>query len=241
MEPHIDTKEILSQLDFRELYSSEVENFFDNGGEVLGQGDCPFCDDGDGSLNINLKDGHFICFCCSAGGSVTDFLMEKFGADIERVLAFCVEFAGRDEKEEKDESETQSPGSEKLSNSSSDPEKQSEGIYFERDLYLSPAFLSLGKNSIKVLIAFLDAAQGNGSGELSIPYNVLEEVYKIPRSGISRAIGELQQKKILKLVHQGGIGQGDRNRYSLSEDYILWMSEKKGSQNEKLTKSTPLE
>ena len=30
------------------------------------------------------------------------------------------------------------------------------GFYWERDLYQSDAFLSLGKNSIKVLIALLD-------------------------------------------------------------------------------------
>jgi DNA-binding transcriptional ArsR family regulator len=221
MELHIDTKEILSQLDFRKLYSSEVENFFDNGGEVLGQGDCPFCANGDGSLNVNLKDGSFICFCCSAGGSVTDFLMEKFGADIETVLAFCVEFLSRDEKEEKDELETQNPGSEKLSNTSSDPEKQSEGIYLKPEIYKSDAFLSLGKNAIKILIALMAHTRTEISDDIKLSYGVLEEKYKIGRSSIPKAISQLYEKGFINIIHRGGSGQRDKNVYRLVDDYRI--------------------
>ncbi len=80
----------------------------------------------------------------------------------------------------------------------------------------------------------MDAAGGNGSGNLSIPYNDLEEIYSIPRSSLSRAISELQEKGFLRIVHKGGVGKGDRNLYSLSGDYKNWVSEKKGAQNEEI-------
>ena len=71
------------------------------------------------------------------------------------------------------------------------------GFYWERELYQSDAFLSLGKNSIKVLIALLDSRQREKPSEaktrkgkkrkpkfvnldcLEIPYGTLTKVYKI--------------------------------------------------------------
>ncbi len=222
MKHNIDEKnEILSQLNFSEFYDSECDFFID--GKVLGEADCPLCDNEDLSLQINLVDGNFACLSCAAAGSVFDFLMKKYKANFEKVLAFLVETA-----------KNRSEGETNTEVDSSEAGKCSEGFYFERDLYRSPAFLSLGKNSVKALIAFLDTIPGNGGGELSIPHNFLEDIYKIPRSGISRAIGELQQKKFLKLVHHGGRGKGDRNFYCLSEDYKFWTPEKEGVQIENI-------
>ena len=83
------------------------------------------------------------------------------------------------------------------------------GFYWERDLYQSDAYTSLGKNSMLVLIALLDNRQREKPGRakdkkgnkripqfinldrLEIPYGTLEKVYKINRSSIPGSIDEL--------------------------------------------------
>ena len=114
------------------------------------------------------------------------------------------------------------------------------GFYWERDLYQSDAFLSLGKNSIKVLIALLDNRQREKSSmakdkkgnsrkpkfinldRLEIPYGTLEKVYKIPRSSIPRAIDELLAKGFVKISYHGGACRHDKSQYAWSDDYLLW-------------------
>jgi len=114
------------------------------------------------------------------------------------------------------------------------------GFYWERDLYQSDAFLSLGKNSIKVLIALLDNRQREKSSmakdkkgnkrkhkfinldRLEIPYGTLEKVYKIPRSSIPPAIDELLAKGFVKIRHHGGAFKHDKSKYAWSDNYLLW-------------------
>jgi hypothetical protein len=52
MDPNIDEQEILTQLDFAEHYSTELEE--SKGSDVLGEADCPFCNGEDRSLHIKL-------------------------------------------------------------------------------------------------------------------------------------------------------------------------------------------
>jgi DNA primase len=41
---------------------------------------CPFHDDHEASLSVNLKEGHFKCFACGAkGGDVVDFVKKRYG------------------------------------------------------------------------------------------------------------------------------------------------------------------
>jgi hypothetical protein len=114
------------------------------------------------------------------------------------------------------------------------------GIYIERELYQSDAFLSLGKNSFKVLIALLDnrerelprkAKDRKGTerkrgfinlDRLEIPYGVLEKVYKINRSSIPAAIDDLLAKGFIKIVHQGGAYNHDKSIYAWSDNYLIW-------------------
>ncbi len=114
------------------------------------------------------------------------------------------------------------------------------GFYWERDLYQSDAFSSLGKNSIKVLIALLDNRQREKSSmakdkkgnkrkpqfinldRLEIPYGTLEKVYKINRSSIPRAIDELLAKGFIEISYHGGACRHDKSQYALSDKYLLW-------------------
>jgi len=106
------------------------------------------------------------------------------------------------------------------------------GFYWERELYQSDAFLSLGKNSIKVLIALLDNRQrekpsdakdkkGNkrkpkfiNLDRLEVPYGTLEKVYIINRSSIPAAFDELLAKGFIKISYHGGAYKHDKNKYA---------------------------
>ena len=117
---------------------------------------------------------------------------------------------------------------------------KSGGIYIERELYQSNAFLSLGKNSMKVLIALLDNRQQEPKGKakdkkgnkrkpkfinldrLEIPYGTLEKVYKISRSNIPSAFDELLAKGFIKISYHGGACKHDKSTYAWSNNYLLW-------------------
>jgi hypothetical protein len=113
--------------------------------------------------------------------------------------------------------------------------QKSGGIFIERELYQSDAFLSLGKNAIKVLFALLDNRQmepkkkGNKQKRkfinlysLVIPYGTLEKVYKISRSNIPTAIDELLAKGFIKISYHGGACKHDKSTYAWSNNYLFW-------------------
>ena len=118
--------------------------------------------------------------------------------------------------------------------------QKSGGIYIERELYQSEAFLSLNKNAIKVLFALLDnrkkererdakTKKGNkrkprfiNLDSLIIPYGTLEKVYKISRSNIPGAIDELLAKGFIKIYYHGGACKHDKSVYAWSDNYLLW-------------------
>ncbi len=117
---------------------------------------------------------------------------------------------------------------------------KSGGFYWERELYQSNAFLSLGKNSIKVLIALLDNRQREKPSEakdkkgkkrkpqfinldrLEVPYGTLEKVYKMNRSSIPAAFDELLAKGFINVSYHGGACKHDKNKYAWSDNYLLW-------------------
>lgn len=118
--------------------------------------------------------------------------------------------------------------------------KKGGGIFIERELFQSRAFLSLNKNSMKVLFALLDNRQreperkakdkkGNkrkpkfsNLDRLEIPYGTLVKVYKISRSNIPAAIDELLAKGFIKISYHGGACKHDKSTYALSDNYLLW-------------------
>jgi len=117
---------------------------------------------------------------------------------------------------------------------------KSGGFYWERELYQSDAFLSLNKNSIKVLIALLDVRQREPQREakdrkgnkrkpkfinldcLEIPYETLVKVYKISRSSIPDALDKLLAKGFIRISHHGGACKHDKSKYAWSDNYLLW-------------------
>ncbi len=117
------------------------------------------------------------------------------------------------------------------------------GFYWGRELYQSDAFLSMGKNSRMVVIALLDNRQREKPSEakdrkgnkrkpiftnldcLEVPYGTLEKVYKINRSSIPSAFDELLAKGFIKISYHGGACKHDKNKYALSDDYLLWTPE----------------
>lgn len=114
------------------------------------------------------------------------------------------------------------------------------GIYFERELYQSEAFLSLGKNGMKVLIAILDNRKRESQSKardrkgnrrqsqfvnldrLEIPYGTLVKVYKVNRSSIPAAFDDLLAKGFITLVYHGGGFKHDKNRYAWSNNWMIW-------------------
>jgi len=114
------------------------------------------------------------------------------------------------------------------------------GFYWERELYQSEAFLSLKKNSMKVLIALLDSRQREKPSEartkkgkkrkpkfvnldcLEVPYGTLEKVYKIPGRRIPDAIDELLAKGFIQITYRGGAMKHDKSKYALVDNYLLW-------------------
>jgi hypothetical protein len=114
------------------------------------------------------------------------------------------------------------------------------GFYWERYVYQSEAFLSLGINAIKMLIALFDirifekpskARDKKGVRRkricinlkrLEVPYRTLEKKYKMNQQGIVRAKDELLEKGFIKITHEGGLGEHDKAQYELVDDYLKW-------------------
>jgi len=111
------------------------------------------------------------------------------------------------------------------------------GFYWERELFQSEAFLSLNKNAIKILIAFMDnrKVRKNNSrkgkrkkyeftnlNNLKLSYALFEKTYRVSRSNIPKAIDDLCAKGFLKIVYRGGSCQHDASVYALSDNYLLW-------------------
>lgn len=114
------------------------------------------------------------------------------------------------------------------------------GFYWERELYQSDAFLSLSKNAMKILIALMDNRKQENNRQaktkkgikrkpkfvnlnsLEIPYGLLVKTYKMSRGTIPRAFDELLAKGFLKISYHGGCFKHDKNKYALSDNYLLW-------------------
>jgi hypothetical protein len=111
------------------------------------------------------------------------------------------------------------------------------GFFFERELYQSPAFLSLAKNAMKALIALLDgrdmknvSPKGKKKSfkcmnhdNLRLPYGLLEKTYLIPRGRIPAAIDELMEKGFMERKEAGGSKKHDMAKYALSGRWRLWI------------------
>jgi hypothetical protein len=114
------------------------------------------------------------------------------------------------------------------------------GFYWKREVYQSEAFLSLGINAMRFLIALFDvrirerlskAKDRKGVkrdpvfinlDKLEMPYTVLEKKYKMNQQGIVRGKDELLAKGFIKITHEGGLGEHDKAKYALIDDFLNW-------------------
>jgi len=78
-------QQILERLHFGDFYRGELPEFKPaRGDEIIAL--CPFHDDHNPSLSVNLKTGMFNCFACDAKGDVFAFFMRKHGVDFKEAL-----------------------------------------------------------------------------------------------------------------------------------------------------------
>ena len=110
------------------------------------------------------------------------------------------------------------------------------GTWVERDLFESKAFLSLRGFAPQLLILLLGKRQfkmvGNKGKKrwcctncqsLTITYIELRKQYGITVPRVTRAIDDLLAKGFVEIYHQGGRIRQDRNIYSLSDKWTLWV------------------
>lgn len=114
------------------------------------------------------------------------------------------------------------------------------GFYWKREVYHSEAFLSLGRNAYKFLIALFDVRMRERPSKakdrkgvkrdpvfinldrLEMPYTVLEKKYRMNQQGIVRGKDELLAKGFIGITHEGGLGKHDKARYALIDDFFKW-------------------
>ncbi len=87
--------EILERLSFESFYTDELKELKPTaGGNALAL--CPFHEDHNPSLSVNLETGVFNCFSCDAQGDVFAFYMRRHGCDFKEALQALAQRAGVD-------------------------------------------------------------------------------------------------------------------------------------------------
>ena len=104
------------------------------------------------------------------------------------------------------------------------------GTFVERELFESPAFISLRGVAAQMLIYMLgkrEFKQAN-KGRICVNANELKLSYiELKKLGITqpratRGFDELLAKGFINLEYHGGCCQKDQSIYSLSNQYLLW-------------------
>ena len=89
----MNNQKILDRLDIPQFYRELVPSLMENGKpEALGL--CPFHDDHDPSLSVNIITGLYRCFSCGAKGDVFTFYQKTKGVDFRTALKDVGEMAG---------------------------------------------------------------------------------------------------------------------------------------------------
>jgi putative DNA primase/helicase len=96
----MDKGHILSRLSFRSFYTSFIPSLKVNGNNRA-TGLCPFHDDHNPSLNINLDNGKWKCFVCDIGGDVFSFYMKHKGVGFKTALRELAKMTGVKEEKAK--------------------------------------------------------------------------------------------------------------------------------------------
>ncbi len=84
------TTEVLNKMDYKSFYTRHIPGFEPNGKTEI-QCLCPFHDDKNPSLSVNLEKGVFQCFGCGEKGGVVKFIQLRYSLDkkgaLERIKA----------------------------------------------------------------------------------------------------------------------------------------------------------
>ncbi len=115
------------------------------------------------------------------------------------------------------------------------------GTFIERDLFESPAFISLGGVAPQMLVYLLGKREFQktkntricvNANELKLSYRELQKL-GITQPRATRGFDELLAKGFIKIEHSGGGCQKDQSIYSLSDQYLLWRNGAKISKRPK--------
>lgn len=79
------TTDVLSGINYKSFYTRHIPGFNPNGKTEV-QCLCPFHDDTNPSLSVNLKKGLFRCFGCGVSGGVVKFIELRYGLDKKAAL-----------------------------------------------------------------------------------------------------------------------------------------------------------
>ncbi len=74
------TTDLLSKIDYKSFYTRHIPGFESNG-KTEAQCLCPFHEDKNPSLSVNLEKGVFKCFGCGEQGGVVKFIQLRYGLD----------------------------------------------------------------------------------------------------------------------------------------------------------------
>ncbi|TLD40617.1 MAG: DNA primase [Candidatus Jettenia ecosi] len=109
------TLDVLRGMDYRSFYTRHIPGFETNGKTEVSC-HCPFHDDKEPSLSVNLEKGVFKCFGCSEQGGVVKFIQLLYGLDKKDALERIKEEEGI-----KPDSESSSGGKPKAKTRNSEP------------------------------------------------------------------------------------------------------------------------
>lgn len=84
---------ILERLDFENFYRQELPGLTNGRGDE-GKALCPFHEDTEPSLSVNLKSGKFLCFGCGEKGDIFTFYQKRHDCDFKGALTGLARIAG---------------------------------------------------------------------------------------------------------------------------------------------------
>lgn len=97
-------EEILARFPYEAFYRGELGELKRSQGDNW-QALCPFHDDSNPSLSVNLGNGLYKCFACGAKGDIFQFYQQKHGVDFKTALEDLGRLAGVEKKTPKNQDE----------------------------------------------------------------------------------------------------------------------------------------
>jgi len=115
---------------------------------------------------------------------------------------------------------------------------KSHGTFIEREMFESPAYMTLRGFAPQLLTHILGKRQFHKHGRsgkqkrvcvncmrLNVTYTEFKNGYGITQPRMTRAIDQLLEKGFISIVHPGGTFRQDKAVYSLSNNWVIWQPE----------------